>query len=361
MEIGDSIRRSDLYPIETDSSSEKSYIPQPETPMEPMEFLSRSLHVFSTHEPPMSQQQHPQQQAQVVMNVSHVHGVVGSIGKWFHHHHHHHHHSYEKKDKIRAEKAHIHAAVCVAELAASLASIASAEAGRLEDSRMNSAVASATQILATHCAELAESAGADHNLLVSVVQSATDVQTPSDLVTLTAAAATALRGEAALKARFTKESKKNASVLPYDHRGMGDHIHSEMTTRCSEHQCTEEMLQQIYNGGLHWKQVSVYINHRSQVVIKIKSSHVGGAFFTKHKGVVYGVSSELKDSWAFCTETENEDDTFFGVETAKGHLEFKCKSMMHKQKWVDAIRHLLQITSCDTTNISHLPMNIWQH
>lgn len=95
-----------------------------------------------------------------------------------------------KKDKVRAEKAHIHAALCVAGLATALASVTSAAADRLEDSRMYSAVASATQLLATHCSELAESAGADHHLLVSVVQSANDNQTPSDLMTLTAAAAT---------------------------------------------------------------------------------------------------------------------------------------------------------------------------
>ncbi|GKD48911.1 putative glucuronosyltransferase PGSIP8 [Tanacetum coccineum] len=87
-----------------------------------------------------------------------------------------------------------------------------------------------------------------------------------------AAAATALRGEAALKARFSKEAKKNATVIPYE-KGMGAHMltpdHSESTKW--EHHCTEDMLQQVYKGGLHWKQVSVYLNKKAQVLCMVSA------------------------------------------------------------------------------------------
>lgn len=113
-------------------------------------------------------------------------------GKWFNHNRE---SITRKKDKARREKAQAHAALCVAGLATALASIAAAAdtAARsleLDGSKMTNALASATELLATHCSELAESAGADHHLVVSVVQSATNIQTPTQLMTLTAAAAT---------------------------------------------------------------------------------------------------------------------------------------------------------------------------
>lgn len=116
---------------------------------------------------------------------------TGSFGKWFH--------NKEsgittvkKKDKARVENAHTHSAVSVAGLAAALAAVAAAENSSSSGSKMNMALASATELLASHCIELAELAGADHDRVASVVRSAVDIQSPGDLMTLTAAAATGI-------------------------------------------------------------------------------------------------------------------------------------------------------------------------
>jgi Auxin canalisation len=59
-----------------------------------------------------------------------------------------------------------------------------------ENKKMGVAMVSATELLASHCIEIAEMAGADRDYVASAIKSAVDVRTPGDLMTLTAAAAT---------------------------------------------------------------------------------------------------------------------------------------------------------------------------
>lgn len=98
--------------------------------------------------------------------------------------------SVKKKEKARLENAHMHAVLSVAGLAAALAAVTAAENSNGSSSKMSMALASATELLASHCLEMAESAGAEHDRVASVVRSAVDIHSASDLVTFTAAAAT---------------------------------------------------------------------------------------------------------------------------------------------------------------------------
>ncbi|XLS66022.1 hypothetical protein HN51_025996, partial [Arachis hypogaea] len=93
--------------------------------------------------------------------------------------------------------------------------------------------------------------------------------------------------------------------------------------------------------ALRWKHVTVYINKKSQVKIKIKSKHVGGAFSKKNKCVVYGVCDK-QGTWPYRKEREALEECYIGLKTAQGLLEFKCKSKFHKMKWVDGIEALLR-------------------
>ncbi|KAG6481722.1 hypothetical protein ZIOFF_058341 [Zingiber officinale] len=240
------------------------------------------------------------------------------------------------KEKARAEKARIHAAVSVAGVAAAVAAITAASNSENQTSKMSAAMASATEILASHCIEIAEQAGADHELVASAVRSAVDVKTAGDLMTLTAAAATALRGAAALKLRLNREARNNAAtVIPYEKSQCGS----------PDIWCKEgELLKRTRKGTLHWKRVSIYINRKSQVIVKLKSKHIAGALSKKKKSVVYGVYDEIP-AWPECAKAFMEERCYFGLRTAQGLIEFECENETTKQKWVNGVQNLLRQVS----------------
>lgn len=105
----------------------------------------------------------------------------------------------KKKQEIRTQNAQLHAAVSVAGVAAAVAALA-ATAALPETSaahqklppNTSAAMASAAGLVASHCIEIAEEMGADHDQIFAVVNSAVNARTNGDIMTLTAAAATGM-------------------------------------------------------------------------------------------------------------------------------------------------------------------------
>ncbi|KAK9076920.1 hypothetical protein SSX86_005255 [Deinandra increscens subsp. villosa] len=271
----------------------------------------------------------------------------------------------KKKEETRVHNAQLHATVSVAGVAAVVAAIAAATAAsghRKDDEMMKTdlAVASAATLVAAQCVEAAEAMGAERDHLGSVVSSAVNVRSPGDIMTLTAAAATALRGVATLKARVVKDTC-NIPAVPRTDKGS---VHSNGTGSSSTGSFSDEyvpeenflgicsrellargcvLLKRTRKGDLHWKIVSVYINKLDQVILKMKSRHVAGTITKKKKNIVLEV---LKNMPPWPGRQVVEDRRYFGLKTVtRGIVEFECKNERDYDIWTQGVCRLLAVAA----------------
>ncbi|XP_066381113.1 VAN3-binding protein-like [Miscanthus floridulus] len=299
-----------------------------------------------------------------------------------------------RKEETRAHNAQVHAAVSVAAVAAAVAAVAAATAAASSSgkdgrgARTDMAVASAATLVAAQCVEAAEDLGADREHLAAAVGSAVNVRTPGDVATITAAAATALRGAATLRARALKEVWNVAAVIPVEKGAVGGgggqhlqhcgHKHdgqpkqqqqqrevesSNSSSSCFSDElvlgeennflgiCTQdllargtELLKRTRKGSLHWKVVSVYINRAGLVMLKMKSKHVGGTITKKKKSVVVDVCRDVA-AWPGRHLLEGgEQRRYFGLRTAEQRvIEFECGSQREYEMWTKGVARLLAI------------------
>ncbi|XP_050237158.1 VAN3-binding protein [Mercurialis annua] len=277
----------------------------------------------------------------------------------------------KKKEESRAHNAQLHASISVAAVAAAIAAIAAATAsssssGRNEQlAKTDMAVASAATLVAAQCVEAAEAMGAEREHLVSVVSSAVNVRSHDDITTLTAAAATALRGAATLKARALKDVLNVASVIPTEKGigicGTGNNVSHNRTYSSGElvsgdnslGACNleflargSELLKRTRKSDLHWKIVSVYIHRSGQVMLKMKSRHVAGTITKKKKNVVVDVCKNMA-AWPGRHLFDGGDQRrYFGLKTTtRGIVEFECKNQREHDMWTNGVSKLLSIVS----------------
>ncbi|CAD5329771.1 unnamed protein product [Arabidopsis thaliana] len=242
----------------------------------------------------------------------------------------------KKKQETRTRNAEIHAAVSVAGVAAVVAATAASNAiaaaeDAVESTTVAAAVASAAALIASHCIEIAGEIGAGYNQIATAVSSATNARTNGDIMALTASAATALRGAAILRSRMERNNENKAMLY-----ATKEHV-VEMEERNVFGAMTfvsrgEELLKRTRKGDLHWK----------QVVLKMKSKHVGGTFTKTKKCVVNGVCRDIPE-WAHRGRADKmvERRAYFGVKTVERVIEFECGNKREKQMWIEGIQQLL--------------------
>ncbi|KNA16278.1 hypothetical protein SOVF_090540 [Spinacia oleracea] len=279
----------------------------------------------------------------------------------------------KKKEETRVHNAQLHAAVSVAGVAAAIAAIAAATAASSgtgkdqEAARTDMAVASAATLVAAQCVEAAEAMGAERDHLASVVSSAVNVRSSGDIMTLTAAAATALRGAATLKARALKDVWNIASVLPAEkgntvnngsNGSSGSHSGEIMPEDnflgiCSRELLARgcELLKRTRKGDLHWKIVSVYMNRMNQVTLKMKSKHVAGTITKKKKNVVIEVIKDMP-AWPGRHLLEGGDcRRYFGLKTiCRGVVEFECRNQREYEALTEGVSRLLSLSAEKNNN-----------
>ncbi|GBG62234.1 hypothetical protein CBR_g29841 [Chara braunii] len=307
---------------------------------------------------------------------AHAYAEKRSVGRWFKDWR-------EKRKEIhRTHAAEVHAAVAVAGAAAAVAAVtaATAAAATTENGgKLSCAVASAAALVASECVNVAESIGADRDVLSSTVRSAVHAKTAGDIATLTAAAATALRGAAILKARYARETRLQ-KLTPTGHRkrhsmdarisaagsssgGGGGHNSSgedgwegdSLELEAEERGVLEDrtllgfalnlsrgndLLTRSKKGNLHWRRVYLYIEKSGQVAVRLQNKVMGGITNTK-KYLVLGISGDVSP-WPGRSLLENgEEHRYFRLHTNRGDLEFETNSTYEYQLWVEGTARLL--------------------
>ncbi|XP_024634336.1 VAN3-binding protein isoform X1 [Medicago truncatula] len=251
-----------------------------------------------------------------------------------------------KKQEIRTHNAQLHAAVSVVGVAAAVAavtaSIASSEKpnpNQKNPTMASAAIASAAALVASHCIEIAEDMGAEQDQIITAVDSAINAKTNGDIMTLTAGAATALRGAATLKARL--EKGLGATTIPTVDEKIGVAKEANILTALDCVFRGGVLLKRTRKGVLHWKQVSFNINSNLQVVAKMKSKHIAGTFTKKKIYIVTGVCSDIP-AWPGREKEDNgKKRAYFGIRTADRSIEFECGSNEDKQFWLEGIHYML--------------------
>ncbi|XP_052133706.1 VAN3-binding protein-like isoform X2 [Oryza glaberrima] len=236
----------------------------------------------------------------------------------------------KRKEELRLHAAQARAAVSVAQLAAAIAGIVSVCELRpdnlkyveaADSKKMGTVLASAAALVATVCTEAAELAGTNRSGVTSAVKTGVESCSSAELLTLTATAATCLRGAAALKLRA-------------DVRGIGSNNNSVGTSTTSIHKDTTLRVR-LPCGSVRLRKVAVF-PQCDRVVLRLGKKHLHGAFSTYKNYEVLDVSSNGGDVVV-------DGMVLFPLvlRTAAGVVQLLLDSQMHCKVWKNAIEGIL--------------------
>ncbi|XP_042055923.1 VAN3-binding protein isoform X1 [Salvia splendens] len=251
-----------------------------------------------------------------------------------------------RKEEQRLHKAEVHAAISVAGVAAALAALAAENSkhGERDESR---AVASAAALVAAQCAKVAEAMGAKREQLSSVIGSAISGTTASEMVTLTAAAGTSIKGADTLKARSPCKNRLSGSspVLPLEDGNEADFNFEkcrEILAKGAD--LNIEMADEA--GRYLLRSVAVILNNEGKVVLRMKKLNMLNAFTRQKESSVLDWHAELyKESEGRDTET----GYLVVLSTNKGMVKLDMMSDYERYRtWSMTINHMLMLSTSFT-------------
>ncbi|XP_020547817.1 VAN3-binding protein isoform X2 [Sesamum indicum] len=251
-----------------------------------------------------------------------------------------------RKEEQRLQKAEVHAAISVAGVAAALAAIA-AENSQHNDrnTTQESAVASAAALVAAQCAKVAEAMGAKREQLSSVISSAISGTSADEIVTLTAAAATSIRGADTLKARSGYKNRLNGSspVLPLEDNNELDFNFEQCRSILAK---GAELNIETTDGRYLLRSVAVILNNEGKVVLKMKKLNMLNALARQKESIVLDMHVELyKDSEA----GEMETAYLIVLTTDKGMIKLDMVNDYQRHRtWSMTINHMLMLSTTFT-------------
>ncbi|EYU37113.1 hypothetical protein ABFS82_10G130800 [Erythranthe guttata] len=248
-----------------------------------------------------------------------------------------------RKDEQRLQNAEVHAAISVAGVAAALAAIAAENSKH--DTNKESAVASAAALVAAQCAKVAEAMGAKREQLRGVIGSAISSTNAGEIVALTAAASTSIRGADTLKARGGYKNRINGSspVLPIEDNNEIDFNFDKCRSILAK---GAELNIETKDGRYLLRLVTIILNHEGKVVLKLKKLNMLNAFTRQKESTVIDLHAEIyKDSEGGKIET----GYLIVLKTDKGITKLDMMNDYHKYKtWSMTINHMLILSATYT-------------
>ncbi|XP_065039417.1 VAN3-binding protein-like [Musa acuminata AAA Group] len=235
----------------------------------------------------------------------------------------------KRNEKVRVREARVHAALSVARLAAAIAGISANS--RLEptnakstsmtgmgggalDEKMNAVVASAAALVATVCAEAAESVGANREGVASAISTGLATKTSADMVTLTA---TCLRGAATLELRAAA----------------GRHASEDQKTLARGARLPVRMPE----GKVRQRLVYIFLK-RDKLTIRLRKKHIRGVISTYTECTIFNAMEDLKEGGI-----SKDDHGFYSITlgTTGGAIQIMFEQQVQYRIWRSTICHLL--------------------
>ncbi|KAJ7955718.1 VAN3-binding protein [Quillaja saponaria] len=247
-----------------------------------------------------------------------------------------------RKEEDRLRRAEVHAAMSMAGLAAALASIAAGNSKKESNMEKEAAVASAAALVAAQCAKVAEAMGAKKEQLSNILGSAMSGTTASDILTLTAAAATSLRGADTLKARTGLKNRLNGSALVLPIEDNND-LDFDFERGRSILKRGAQLYVETPEGNSMLRLVSVILNSEAKVILEIRKLNI---LKSKKESTVLTLHAELYN------DSEAEDTkTCYLIVLTTSRGTFKLDMADNSQRyttWATAINHMLMLSNSFT-------------